>query len=325
MGRNLLRFDSFIEDYLYGKNGYYSKSALKPGSDYITAPQVSEEYAKFISAFSSIKACELNFSRNWIFVDIGSGFGEIALSFSKMFPQTSCIAVEASEVRRKIIEDKGKHLCNLKVVESLEEVPKDKEVFVVANEFFDALPVRVFKKKGERLYELFVDEKSKEPVFVVANEEQIPEIVLKYSKVIPQGYLLEYEEKAANTIELLSRFEKIFLLLIDYGYRFEEIERFSSGTLVGFSSHRFLNNVLDRLQDNEKFDLTHQVNFSFLIEVAKKHGLKTVLYLSLGRFIINNAEILKGTLSKDELTNLYRLVLPHRFGDSFKVVGITNI
>lgn len=314
-----IRFDVFLNRYLYGDEGYYSSLANMPLFDYKTAPQHSPAFCKFIALTVENFVKELSLSE-FIVVDLGAGFGELSAAFAEKFPDKEIYALEISKKRRQWIKEKYSYLKNLKAVGSLQKIKPKAFTFFTANEFFDSLPVRVFKKENDGFLELYHDQSSKNFVFLKARKNSLPAAVRHFKKDIPDGWIFEYESALSKFFQLLKNHKNALLLVIDYGFMLEEIERFPGGTIIGFKNHLYLNDPLKILLSGEKVDLTHYVNFSWLIFEAEKAGFKTLLYSSYGKFVSNRLLKVASYLSKNELRENLLISMPHRFGDSFKVL-----
>lgn len=323
MERKSVRFDLFLEKFLYGTSGYYTQRGFEGRSDFITAPQKSAAFVKFICTCArEIASCFLK-DAEWSFVELGAGDGEVSTYFASTSPQKRVYAVEISAERRRRISESAKNIRNLIVMESVRNLPEDMDAVVFANEFFDALPVRVFRKGQKAIEELYYDESRK--VFLFKEpESSIPEAVLRFLNEIPEKTVFEYESGLDEIFQKLARMKKTTLIIVDYGYRIADIERFKNGTLVGFYRHRFINEPLEAFDRLSSFDVTHQVNFSFLSETARRFGFEEAFCTGLGRFILENFELVEQDLNENEKLELLKIALPHNFGDAFKVLILTK-
>ncbi|MCX7832549.1 MAG: SAM-dependent methyltransferase [Actinobacteria bacterium] len=324
MQKHLLRFDKFLRNYLYGNNGYYSKHSLLPRLDYHTAPQSYQPFNKLISLYLMSLFTEGVSKKEAVFIDLGAGFGEFSIFFAKNFPDAKVFAVEASKGRQEIIRNRLCGISNLSIVSSLEEIPKSEFAIVFANEFFDAQVVRVFRKNEEFCEELYYDSLLNKFVFTKVTASELPASVIKHLKDIPDNTIFEFETDIGELFRVLRRFNKVWLLIIDYGFQIGEIERFREGTLVGFKDNLFINNPLKRIVDGDILDVTHQVNFTFLNEEARQNGFKFFFIKSLGSFIVEYLEDHLQSFSIEERNFLLKIALPHFLGDSFKVALISN-
>jgi SAM-dependent MidA family methyltransferase len=317
--RKFLRFDRFLKNHLYGENGYYTSIQSEKGKDYLTAPQLSSAYRQFLALYLKKVASTMLPAPHYNLVDLGSGFGELASSLQSAFPGENIIAVEISPFRRLEIRKKVKNR-KFRLIPTLNKLKlkNDHPVLIVANEFFDALPVRVFLKENG-IYELYLDLTSKKYFFKKVKKNRLSETVRKWLHLLPEPAIFEFEPDLPKIAKKISSFKQAALIVLDYGFHIQEIERLKQGTLTGFSNNLFLEDVFQKLLDGMFFDVTHQVNFTFLEVELKKHGWERLFFESLARFVIKNNDLLNFFSSESERKEILNLILPHRFGDSFKV------
>ena len=161
---NLFTLDKFIEESLYNKKyGYYmKKNPFGKGGDFITAPNISILFSEMIAIWVISFWEKLNCPKQFNLIELGAGNGEmmrILLSTFSKFPefQNSCRIniLEKSKLLQQIqktnIKDK-----RIKWLDNLNDLNNFPCIFV-ANEFFDALPIKQFLKKDKRWYERYVD------------------------------------------------------------------------------------------------------------------------------------------------------------------------
>ncbi len=108
----------------------------------------------------------------------------------------------------------------------LAALPDQVSGVMLANEFFDALPVRLLRREGEHWKELMVDDSGG---FVVSKtlDPALVEYADRYGEVIPDGGSLEM---SISLPEWMRRIANVLtsgrLLVIDYGYEARELLRF---------------------------------------------------------------------------------------------------
>ena len=193
------------------------------------------------------------------------------------------------------------------------------------NEFFDALPVKQFKRKKdsilEKNYKLDKNYKVKE-VFYKALKNDIK--ILKSYKTLKRLNFIELPklgfQELKKVIKKISEL-KGCILMIDYGY----LKSNNQNTLQSVIRHK-KNNLLDNLG---KADVTAHVNFNLLNEFFIKNGLKVGNIITQKKFlenmgIIERAKIVAKKMKFSEQSDLYfrikRLLNPGSMGDLFKVI-----
>ena len=129
--------------------------------DFITAPNISILFSEMIAIWIISFWESLNFPKQFNLVELGAGNGEmmrVMLNTFKKFPQfqDSCNIniLEKSKllikIQKKTINDK-----KVKWLNELNELNNLPCIFI-ANEFFDALPIKQFIKKKNKWYERYV-------------------------------------------------------------------------------------------------------------------------------------------------------------------------
>ena len=151
---NLFTLDKFIEESLYNtKSGYYmKKNPFGKKGDFITAPNISILFSEMIAIWVISFWEKLDCPKKFNLIELGAGNGEMMRVFVntfKKFPQfqKSCKIniLEKSKLLQQTqkanIKDK-----NVKWLNSLNQLNNLPCIFI-ANEFFDALPIKQFLKK----------------------------------------------------------------------------------------------------------------------------------------------------------------------------------
>jgi SAM-dependent MidA family methyltransferase len=151
---------------------------------------------------------------------------------------------------------------------------------VVSNELVDAFPVHVVEKRGERLYEVFVDVEENGRFFEVLDEPSTPEVAdyLDVFKVpwrtFEDGWRAEINLDALRWIQRTAGLmRKGFMLTIDYGEKAGALYSGwrKRGTLLCYYKHQA--NERPLLHAGEQ-DITAHVNFSALINEGRRLGLR---------------------------------------------------
>jgi SAM-dependent MidA family methyltransferase len=198
----------------------------------------------------------------------------------------------------------------------------DDPLIVIANEFFDALPIRQFVKTDDGWHERLVGLKGEERIFglsptPIAESAAPPEVHGAYS-----GEVLELSNAAVEAMQRIAR--KIALqggciLAIDYGYPVTQ----TGETLQAVKAHEFA----DPLAEPGEADLSAHVNFGVLAAAAKAAGLATAPLTTQGEFLLRlglgeRAKAL-AKANPNEAANIARaverLTAPDQMGTLFKV------
>ena len=328
----VLPVDNFFSNVLYDKKfGYYtSQIPFGAKGDFITSPKVSNLFSEIIAIW--IIACweTCGKPKNFNIVELGPGDGSltsILLRSFKRFPDFNSIKkiflFEKSnylkKIQKKKIIDK-----DVRWINNLNDIKKGPVIFF-GNEFFDAIPIKQFKRVKNSFFEknYVLDKNFKiKQVFKKASVSNIKAI--KSFKTLKKLKFIEFPKLGFQ--ELRKIIKKILelkgcILLIDYGY----VRPNNQNTLQSIMKHK-KNNLLSNLG---KADVTAHVNFRLLNEFFSKNNLKIKNLLSQKEFlenmgILERAKILSKKMKFSEQSDLYlrmqRLLSPKYMGNLFKVI-----
>jgi SAM-dependent MidA family methyltransferase len=259
-------FHRFMDVALYHPEHGYYRSRHDPfgrHGDYYTAEQLQPVFGILIASYVRSVFEEFGRPHDYSIVELGPGRREMAEFFS------------------------GFHYVPVDFGDAL---PERFTGVVLANEFFDALPVHVAKKREGRFHELLVDSDGAgfrwlegPPV-----SGEIEAHLRKFAAAAEEGAIVEANLAGLQWIvEVSRRLERGHLVAIDYGYTAREIVRFPSGTLMSYRGHHAFENVLS---DPGTKDITAHVSFSAVEECALSHGFTDVRLSSLAGFLLGVGE-----------------------------------
>jgi SAM-dependent MidA family methyltransferase len=145
---------------------------------------------------------------------------------------------------------------------------------VLANEFFDALPVHLLRRRHGEWLEVAVG--FKEHAFALCEREivaaNLREYADRYGSVLPEDALLEVNTHMESWIDRVAeRLSDGLFLIVDYGYSAAELVRFADGTLLSYRKHT---TETDTLRSPGDADITAHVNFTELIRLAAARGFQ---------------------------------------------------
>ncbi len=331
-----LPLDKFINFSLYEKKfGYYmKKNPFGKNGDFITAPNISRLFSEMISIWVISFWQSLGFPKKFNLIELGAGNGEMMKvlieslkNFPDFFKACNFIIHEKSPALKKI--QKKKFLNhNLIWISKINKLQKRPSIFI-ANEFFDAIPIKQFRKKNNSWFEKFVNLKNPEKAFFFEKKIDIKKIEKKINyKISKDQNFIEYSEKGLKYLREISGIIKQNsggLLLIDYGYNDKKMKN----TLQGVSNHKFAN-ILENIGD---VDITHNINFNLfknfvnqMRNLDSKVTSQRNFLLKLG--IKHRAEIISRNKSFLKKADIYyrveRLINKKKMGNLFKVMFVKN-
>jgi SAM-dependent MidA family methyltransferase len=265
--------------------GYYmTRDPFGQAGDFVTAPEVSQMFGELIGLWCADTWGALGSPGRVHLVELGPGRGTLmadawrALRLVPAFQAAAGIhLVETSPVlRERQRETLGRVAASPVWHQSLATLPRDAPLVVVANEFFDALPVRQFQRVAggwrERLVGLNVEGRL---AFGLAPTPE-PGVV----KDAPDGSVLEWPQAAAQVMrDLAGRLvgQGGAALIIDYGH----LQSGAGDTLQAMRKHAFV----DVLAEPGEADLTVHVDFAALARVAAGGGAQVFPALEQGAFL----------------------------------------
>ena len=332
----ILSLDKFIEESLYNKRyGYYMKSnPFGKNRDFITAPNISVLFSEMIAIWIISFWKNLNCPKQFNLIELGAGNGEmmkvIVTTFNKFSQFKSSCNIKILEkskllkkIQKKTIKDqKVKWLNNLN---ELDDMP----CIFIANEFFDALPIKQFIKIKNKWYERhvkFTNEKRSEffdiPFDMENFEKKINfKISLKQKFIEYSPLTSEYLKKITNKIKINNG----GILIIDYGY----MDKKMKNTLQAVSKHKYS----DVLENFGCSDITYNLNLNLLNQMISKLGSFFQATTTQKEFltkigILKRAEIISKNMPFSKKADIYfrvkRLIDNNQMGNLFKVFFISN-
>ena len=329
-----LPLDQFIEFALYDKvNGYYmKKNPFGKEGDFITAPNITRLFSEIIAIWVLTFWKSIGSPRKFNLLELGAGNGEmmkVIIETLKNFPE--CFNNCNFQIHEKSEFLKKQQQFNLKS-EKINWIDNIKinnlfPTIYLANEFFDALPIKQFFKRKEGWVERFVnfkDEKNaefKEQLIDIKNIEQN----LKF-EISKDQEIIEYSPSSFEYLKDISNLIKNNdggLLIIDYGYLNLKMKE----TLLAIKNHKH-SNILEDIGDS---DITYNINFNLFKKFVGQFDDLNFIITNQKKFltsmgIIQRAEIISENIPFSKKSDLFyrirRLIDEKQMGELFKVMLI---
>ena len=245
-----ISLDKFIYKALYDqKYGFYmKKNPFGTDGDFITSPNISVLFSEMLAVWTIDFWRKLKFPKKFNLIELGPGNGEMILQMIKSFKnfpnfQKSCKIniFEKSPFLKKIQKKKLKQY-DVKWIKNLNEIKDGPNIFI-ANEFFDALPIKQFFKIKKKWTERYVDLANKNDIKFVSKDIDINKLENKIGiKISKNQKIIEYSPKSHEYLKKISKnliSKNGGLLIIDYG----SSDILMSNTLQSLKKHR-KNNIL---------------------------------------------------------------------------------
>jgi NADH dehydrogenase [ubiquinone] 1 alpha subcomplex assembly factor 7 len=316
------------------RHGYYvTRDPLGAAGDFITAPEISQMFGELLGLWAAHAWVVAGSPKRVALVELGPGRGTLMADALRAIARAAPVFAQSLHVH--LVETspalRAAQRATLAAsaepqwhdgVETLPEGP----IIVIANEFFDALPIRQFIRAGgawrERLVGLGEGQLTLGLSAEAMQEDTLPDA--------PDGSVLEVCEPAAAIMAQLARRiarESGAALVIDYGH----LQSAFGSTFQAVEAHRFV----DPLARPGEADLTAHVDFGALARAAEAEGARIDLMTGQADFlealgIRQRASALAARSSPEQLgaieAALDRLTdrSPTGMGSLFKVMAVSG-
>ncbi|MFY9287527.1 MAG: SAM-dependent methyltransferase [Alphaproteobacteria bacterium] len=320
---------------LHPEFGYYrNHDPLGQGGDFTTAPEISQMFGEMIGLWCADVWQQLGKPEKFVLLELGPGRGSLmrdALRATSKIPgfhqAVNLYLLESNATLQKMQQEKlAEHLPIY--IEDLTELPA-LPLLVVANEFFDAMPIRQFEKNFQGWCERLVGLENERLGFTLwPLEPMLAQLIPSHMQDALPGTLYEVSLPSIAVVRNLAKHINRYggaALLIDYGF----IEASGKSTLQAVSNHQF-SSVLTRPGE---VDLTAHVDFGALRHIALGQNVQVSGPVGQGAFLQALGIELRAMQLKQRATPkqaqdidaaLERLIHPDQMGSLFKVMAITS-
>jgi NADH dehydrogenase [ubiquinone] 1 alpha subcomplex assembly factor 7 len=273
------------------KGGYYMDSdPFGRAGDFVTAPEVSQMFGEMIGLWCiDLWQRVLGAPKRVILAELGPGRGTLMadiLRSAKVSPEFAAAAeVHLVEVSPALKEKQRQTLSGHKVIwhKDGSGLPESAPLIVIANEFFDALPVRHFQKTAQGWRERMVglDEAREKLVFQLGPvSPAAPAFIPPALHEAAEGSIAEVSPAVVSqTAALAERLEQQggAALVIDYGRAHPAF----GATLQAVKGHE----RHEPLEAPGSADLTAHVDFPAMIAAAEEVGAAAYGPVTQGDFL----------------------------------------
>ncbi|PYE87350.1 class I SAM-dependent methyltransferase [Phyllobacterium leguminum] len=316
--------------------GYYTtREPFGREGDFITAPEVSQMFGELIAVWCTGAWAALGSPQNAVLCEIGPGRGTLMADMLRTlariapdFLRSARVAmVETSPRLTEIQQEKLNGAApSINWYRDIQEIPEG-PLILVANELFDALPIRQYVKANGRFVERLVTAINQQLCFTAGISSINAALLPTGHGQAPEGAI--FEAAPARTALMQRIAERIAAdrgaaLLIDYGH----LEAGFGDTLQAVSKHQFQ----DVFEKPGEADLTSHVDFAALAETARalscRAATMTQCDFLLAMGLLDRAGQLGG--DKDETaqeqirSDVERLAGSDQMGTLFKVLCVSD-
>lgn len=319
-----------VAEYMQAANqAYYAKGdPLGVEGDFTTAPEISQMFGELIGLWLTDLWMRAGSPEGCKYVELGPGRGTLAADALRSMKQFGLVPevcfVETSEALREI---QGRAVPSATFLDSVDDMPFDAPMLVIANEFFDALPVRqlIATHAGWRERVVVRDRGTK--FMATPGMNAMDDMVPAEFRNAPSPSIYETCPAASSIMyELAGRIAANggAMLVVDYGYTLPGI----GSTLQAVRAHEFA----DPFENPGLHDLTAHVNFVELANLARMRQLRVSGPVEQGTWLKSigiDARVQGLSASRPDQTDELiaardRLVEATGMGSLFKVLAVSN-
>jgi len=310
-------------------HGYYTgRDPLGTKGDFTTAPEISQMFGELIGLWCAAVWQAMGAPGHVVLAELGPGRGTLmadTLRAAKALPPFAAAAAVHLVETSPALRDKQKAALAGHAVtwhDRVDTVP-DGPLILIANEFFDALPIRQFVRQGDSWHERCVDVADVGGFrFVLAPE------IAELEADGDDGAVIETCPAGRAVAHEIGRRVGVHggaALVIDYG----PAHPAPGDSLQAVKDHRY-HPVLD---DPGAADLTAHVDFTALADEARAAGAKASRPVDQGAFLgavgidaraAALAQQATAAQRRDIAAAHERLTAPHGMGHLFKAMTICH-
>ncbi|MEH6951250.1 SAM-dependent methyltransferase [Nitrobacter sp. NHB1] len=320
------------------EHGYYiSRDPLGREGDFITSPEVSQMFGELIGLWAASVWRAMGSPAMLRLIELGPGRGTMmadALRALRVLPPMhQALSVHLVEIN-PVLREKQKAILsdarNIQWHASLDEVPQGPAI-ILANEYFDVLPVHQMVKRDGGWHERVVDiDGSGQLVFgtTATPTPRFDALLPPLVRAAPVGAIFEWRPDAEiMSIATRLRDQGGAALIIDYGH----VRSDAGDTFQAIAGHSFA----DPLKYPGQADVTAHVDFQALARAAEDVGARVHGPVTQGEFLqrlgiearaVNLMAKATPEISESIAMALKRLTEGGRggMGSMFKAIGVSD-
>lgn len=267
-------FERFMDLALYGEGGFFSSSVLRSrkAGDFLTSPEVSPLFGETLAEF--VRRERERIGEPFTLIEVAGGSGSLLKPLLEIETGEAWAVETAPAAREALAAVVGAD----RVVADLRDLPEISRGVVLANELIDNLPMAIAQLTEDGWRERWVGVDGDALCFVDAPPR--PEVMAwleRWAGPVEAGGWVEVQLAATEWLRsALEWLSAGAVILIDYGDTSENLApRRRDGTLRTYRAHHLGPHPLD---EPGATDITADVNFSALMDVAREAGAAVELH-----------------------------------------------
>jgi NADH dehydrogenase [ubiquinone] 1 alpha subcomplex assembly factor 7 len=314
--------------------GYYTtRDPLGAGGDFVTAPEISQVFGELVGLWCVQawfdQACPVPAR----LVELGPGTGSLmedALRAAKLAPEfRKAVEVVLVDACPALVARQRTRLANSGIPVAwrgqFDASLCDRPLFLIANEFFDAMPIRQFVRTSRGWCENMVTLDADQTLALSLSPDPLPLDVPAGRGDAADGAVYETSPATSALAEEIGRAIAArggAALIVDYGYCGAGF----GDTLQGVGAHQFR----DVLASPGEIDLSAHVDFEALAGAAERGGAVSFGPVTQGEFLAGLGILDRMTALRRQnpggqaeiATAVDRLINPDQMGTLFKALAI---
>ena len=245
---------------------YAQQSAIGAAGDFITAPEISQMFGELIGAWIA-DLWDRAGKPDLHYVELGPGRGTLAVDALRTMAKAGLVpTVHFVETSPRLRAAQASRLPDAKWHDDVATLPDDAPLVVIANEFFDALPIEQIVRAGDGWHRRLVA--CQDTLFLPITGPLVPDtIVPEHLREAPAGSLIESSPASVAIVrDLATRLGQQggAALIVDYGYDGPALGE----TLQAVRGHGYAN----PFETPGAVDLSAHVDFAVLGAAASVAG-----------------------------------------------------
>lgn len=317
-----------VADYMAAANSHYyaTRDPLGAAGDFTTAPEISQMFGEMVGIWIADLWSRAG-SPAFRYVELGPGRGTLAADAIRTMARFGCkpIGIHLVETSPALRAAQLARLPAAAHHDAVDALPGDAPLLIVANEFFDALPIHQYVRVADGWRERMVERRDG-VLAPVAGDIPAEGAVPAALRSRPESTIVETAPASAAIMQRcafrLAR-QGGSMLAIDYGYSGPA----AGDTLQAVKAHRFV----DPFTDPGEIDLTAHVDFTALAEAAHGAGVSVSALATQGDWLrrlgidarLRSLAAAAPARADDLKGQRDRLVGAQAMGDLFKVMAFT--
>jgi NADH dehydrogenase [ubiquinone] 1 alpha subcomplex assembly factor 7 len=308
-------------------HGYYtSKTPFGAKGDFITAPEISQMFGELVGLCLAQSWLDQGSPTPFTLAELGPGRGTLmvdALRATRGVPGFHAalhLVLHEGAPALRAEQARALHAFSPRWIDSIDALP-EAPLFLIANEFFDALPIHQYIADGSEWREKVLGLQDETLTFGLTDSKPRPDLTAQFG-TLPAGSVVEVSalsQRYMSTIQNRLSKHGGLALIVDYG------DWHSAGdTLQAMKAHGFA----DPLASPGEADLTAHVDFKALAQLWQPCHYTTqgafLTALGIAARTTRLAQSLADAALENHLAAYRRLTHDAEMGSLFKVLALTG-